>query len=441
MCPCVTGRRTLGRPRGFAYRAGTRPSRCGKSVSLLAQVGPGRVAVSVPRSPPMRRLLFSLCTALLLSTAGAQGTAVAIGGALRDDNHAVWNRLVELAGGRGARFAVLATASGEPEASAAAIVANLQRHGALAEAIPVAPMLPGIDIEAAVRNPLWVAKVRASRAVFFSGGAQARLVDTLRPGGRTTPLFDAVRAVFDTGGVIAGTSSGAAVLSRTMFLDAPDVLAALQGRLRDGAEVGVGFGFVPDSLVIDQHFLQRGRIGRLLPLLASRRLPLGIGVEEDSAAIVLGSAVEVIGARGALVLDLADADSDRRAAAFNIRGVRLSYLARGDRYDLQTRRVTSAKPERLRMAGSAPGEVFHLDMLARGVIYEAMAGLLDGAQREVRGLSFNPVQPGPAFEWRLYKADDTLGWAAEGGADCTLANLRLDVRPVRMAQPLYTPLP
>ncbi len=398
----------------------------------------------------MRRLLLFFCLALLAGAALAQGTAVAIGGALRDDNDAVWSRLVALAGGAGARFAVLATASGEPEASAAAIVANLQRHGALAEAIAVAPMLPGIDLAAAVRDPLWVQKVRASAAVFFSGGAQARLVDTLAPGGRSTPLLDAVRAVFDGGGLVAGTSSGAAVLSSTMFLDAPDLDAAMNGLLRDGVEVGQGFGFLPADVVIDQHFLKRGRIGRLLPLLARRGLPtslLGIGVEEDSAAIVRGNSVEIIGARGAVLVDLRSASSDSRIAGFNVTNARLSYLARGDRYDLGARRMHSAKPRaapRPAAQGAAGAPRVWPEMLADNVLYDAMAAASTGSAAPSVGLSGNAGhalqggQPSQVFEWRFTRDAQTRAWpssaAGESGVDTSIDKLRLDLRPRPAAQ-------
>ena len=159
--------------------------------------------------------VFWACAALSGATpARAAGSVVVVGGALRDDNQAVWQRVVDLAGGPGAHIAVLATASGEPLAAAAGIVANLQRRGAVAQAIPVAPSIPGIDLAAAVRDPRWITQLRTARGVFFSGGAQARLVDTLQPGGRSTPLLDAIRAVHERGGVIAGTSAGAAVQLR-----------------------------------------------------------------------------------------------------------------------------------------------------------------------------------------------------------------------------------
>ena len=399
----------------------------------------------------MQAARATLITAAMASAGAvaAQGISVSIGGALRDDNHVVWSRLVALAGGPGARFVVLATASEDPDRSAAAIVAQLQRHGAVAEHVRVAPRIEGIDLQAAVRDPQWIAKVRAARGVFFSGGAQARIVDTLLPAGQPTPLFTALRELFDQGGVVAGTSAGAAVMTQVMFREAMDVLAVMKGTA--GVVHGAGLGFVKSGVMIDQHFLKRGRIGRLLPLLVAQGIPLGLGVEEDSAAIVRGDEVEVIGAKGALLIDLSQASSDVRLGAFNVRGARLSYLDHGDRVNLATRLLTpsAAKLAGRRLDATTPGgdfnrQAFYPDMLGDNTIVAAMVRLLDSSAGEVRGLSYDAApQPGDAqpdlgFEWRLYKGPDTVGWA--GSADTTLQNVILDVLPVRMARPLYTPL-
>ncbi|PTT76620.1 cyanophycinase, partial [Pelomonas sp. HMWF004] len=140
-----------------------------------------------------------------------------IGGALKASSDAVWQQLVDEAGGAGATFAVFATAAAEPERSAAHIVAALARCGASAEHIPVAPHLAGVDLQATLNDAALIARVAACRAVFFSGGAQEFIVDTLQPGGRATAMLQAIRAVFDAGGVVAGTSAGAAVMSQLMF--------------------------------------------------------------------------------------------------------------------------------------------------------------------------------------------------------------------------------
>jgi len=384
------------------------------------------------------------------------GTAVPIGGALAYDNDAVWSRLVEAAGGTGSRWVVLATASGDPEASAARIVAALRRHGAVAEHVAVAPKLPGIDLEAAVRDPRWLERVRAARGVYFAGGAQERIVDTLLPNGRPTPLLEAIREVQRGGGVIAGTSAGAAVMSEVMFRDATDVLAVLKGRLRPGVEIDRGLGFVGPSLFVDQHFLKRGRIGRLLALMAAQGYALGLGVDEDTATLVQGDEVEVIGRRGALVADLSRATIDHPGGALRIRGARLAYLEPGDRMNLRTRAVvpSAAKQAGRRLEPGRPdfapyydAAPFYGDVLAEGALVGAMTRIVDGRDPVVTGLAWDgratPAAP-PAdlgFEFRFARDADTVGWytGALGGEAYTIANVLLDVVPVRIARPTWRP--
>ncbi len=402
---------------------------------------------------PMARWL-ALAALLFSHAAGvfAQGSVLAIGGALKDSNDAVWQRFVQLAGGAGARIAVLATASGEPDATAANIIRALARHGAVGEHIRVAPALADGDALAQARQPEWAAKVRAARGVFFSGGAQSRLMDTLQPGGQATPLLQAVRAVWAAGGVVAGTSSGAAVLSAVAFRDAPDPLAVMQGRLREGHEIDRGFGLLPAGLLVDQHFVRRGRIGRLLPLMQARGLPLGIGVEEDSAVLVRGNDVEVIGARGAVFADLSQAAPAASNAAFRLSNARLHWLESGDHFALDTRQV---QPAPAKLAGllldpaakgfraAHSGPAFVADILAEGALPQAMARLVDSDQAALTALSFNaqPSADDPAprlgFEWRFSKAEGTRGWVIPGSDSATWVGLRLDIVPVRMAQPLY----
>lgn len=386
----------------------------------------------------------------------AAGYAVPIGGALKYDNDAVWGRLVELAGGPGARFVVLATAAGNPERSARQIVDALTRRGAVAEALPVSARLVGVDVSRAVQDPALIAKVRAANGVFFSGGAQERIVDALAPGGVESPLLSEIRQLQQRGGVVAGTSAGAAIMSTVMFRDAQDVMAILKGQLREGKEVDRGLGFAGPALFVDQHFLKRGRVGRMLPLMLAKGYKLGIGVEENSAAIIHGDQIEVIGGKGALLVDLHDATHDPAVGAFNLLGARVSYLDRGDRYDMATRTVlpSAAKladhkvdPNAADFKPFFANDPYYLDMLGDTTIVNAMGNLIDNPRREVMGLAYtmrppqDDKQPSLGFEFRLYKKADSVGWftGAFGGEDYTVANLYLDVRPVRVRQPLYTP--
>ena len=384
------------------------------------------------------------CLVLCISAALAQGTAVSIGGALRDHNDEIWGRVVQLAGGAGARFAVFGIASENPDGSAAANIAMLQKHGAVATHVRVAPQIPGIDLAAAVRDPQWIAAVRGARGIFFGGGDQSRIVDTLAPGGVPSPLLLAIREVLAAGGVVAGSSAGAAVMSELMFTGG-EPLAVMQGRA--GVVHREGLAFIKRGVLIDQHFLKRGRIARMLALMQGQGITLGLGVEEDSAIVVRGDEVEVIGRKGALLVDMNEATSDATLGAFNVRGARLSYLERGDRVNLATREITPAPAKRsgrLVKAGAPgfrpyfEGDVFFADMLGDFTVVNAMTRLVDSALPEVRGLSFNAKnQDELAFEWRLTRGADTSAWLI--GDDYSVVAVRLDVQPVRLARPLYTP--
>lgn len=383
-----------------------------------------------------------------------RGYAVPIGGALKADNEEVWQRIVQLAGGKGARFVVFGTASEDPEASAKQVVDLLQRRGAIAEALPVAPKFLWVDLTKVVRDPALIAKVKAAKGIFFTGGTQERIVDVLQPGGQSTPMLEAIWDVYRKGGVVAGTSAGAAIMSTVMFRDAPSVVNILKGRFVDGKQVDRGLGFVGPHLFVDQHFLKRGRFGRMIPLMMAKGYKIGLGVDENTAAIIRGDEIEVIGDRGALVVDLSEAKTDATLGAFNVQGARLSYLEHGDRYHLRARSTTPSAPKlrgELHDAESPnfkpyyTDDVFHLDMLGDSTISGAMSRLIDSMRKEVKGLAFDvlPRQNDPlaelGFLFRLYKGSDSLGWSTEefGGEQFTVTNLYLDISPVRLPMPLY----
>lgn len=389
------------------------------------------------------------------AAAPVQGVAVAIGGALRDDNETIWRRLLDLSGGPGAKWVVLGTASESPQSSADNAARQLRRRGAVADTLPVSPLLKDRPVAEAVRDRALIDKVRAARGVFFTGGSQDRIVASLLPGGQPSPLLQAIWDVYRAGGVVAGTSAGAAIMSATMFVDAPDIVGVMKGRLREGQEYGRGLGFVGPDLFVDQHFLKRGRIGRMLPLMQRSGYALGLGVEEDSAAAVRDGVVEMLGGQ-AVFVDLAEARSDAALGVFNLRGARLSLLDAGDRLALATRTLTPVahKARGQVYDPAAPGYKpyntvagFDVDWLANGVLSTRMGQLIDASYPELRGLSFDPRAQGTdplaalGFEWRLYKAPGSIGWTSpEGGdEDYTVHRLGLDVQPVRMAQPLYGP--
>jgi cyanophycinase len=410
--------------------------------------------------PAMLKKLM-LCVIVLASAvhvpsrAHSQGTTVAIGGALRDGNAEVWQRLVALvqkpADDTASCYSIVTIASSEPDESAARVATNLARHGGRGVHLRVGPRIAGSD----VADPRWVQQLRQCRGIYMTGGAQARVLDLLQPQGQPTPLLTAMRDIWRQGGVVAGSSAGAAVMSEIVFRDAPDPLAVMKGRLREGQEWSRGFGFVPPAVIVDQHAVRRGRIGRLLPLMRQANVPLGVAVEENSAAIFQGDEVLALGGRGLLIADLATAEP-AAPGDFNLQGATLHWLESGDRFQLVTRQLTPSprktagtllQPLSAPHRGYLPGTWFYADMLGDGVIVTAMTRLVDGDQREQRGLAFTHApaadDPAPdlAFEWRLWLDTRTRGWLMLDPESYTLTGVRLDVVPVRLQRPLYQPLP
>lgn len=393
----------------------------------------------------------------------AQGTVVAVGSAARDDNDVVWKSIIDLAGGPGARIAVFTAPAADPDRAAREIMASLERRGARAEHIRVGPGIAGQDLAAAVQDPAWIAKVDQAQGVYFSGGNQARLIDTLRPGGQDSPLLQAVQALFKRGGVVAGESAGAAVMSQEIYRDPPqDQLAPLKIDLRQGVDIDQGFGFVRHDVVVDQHLIRRGRIGRLLRLMQLKHKPLGLGVEEHTAVVVRGDEVEVVGHRGVLVVDQSAARRDPAlGAVFNLRGVRLWLLDHGDRFNLATRKLTpsAARAAAARIELGSPayagrpgveawGVAAYPDMLGESMFLNALVRLVDQGpgerERDIVGLSFSvrpaadEAQPDLGFEWRLRTRAASLAWR-ERPDRYTIADVELDIVPVQMQRPLYTP--
>jgi cyanophycinase len=229
-----------------------------------------------------------------------------------------------------------------------------------------------------------------------------------------------------------------------------------------GSDIGPGLGFVRADTFVDQHFLKRGRIGRMLAVMAQQNIRNGVGVEEDSAAVFVGATVESIGAKGVLVADLSTATT-RSVKPVALKGVTLSWLAPGDRIDLATGRVEVSRQKRAgkRLDGAAPdfkpyynAVRFYPDFLSEGTLLDAMSELVDSRATETRGIAFEvntatsagataQAASDTGFEFRLYKTRDTIAYlaATRGDDDYSIERLGLDVVPVAMAKPLYRPMP
>src|SRR5215212_1901772 len=171
--------------------------------------------------------------------------------------------------------------------------------------------------------------------VFFTGGDQIKITSQIGD----TPIFQRIREIYDDGGVIAGTSAGAAVMSETMLVVGGDEQShVIGGSLR----MAPGLGLI-DGVIIDQHFMERGRFGRLIGAVAQNPKNLGLGIDEQTAIVVeRGNGFYVLGSGGVYVVDgtgvmysnVAEEDPNKTISIYN---VRMHMLSQGDRFDLLNR--------------------------------------------------------------------------------------------------------
>jgi cyanophycinase len=170
--------------------------------------------------------------------------------------------------------------------------------------------------------------------VFFSGGDQLRITSQIGH----TAIEEKVRRIWQRGGVIAGTSAGASVMSDTMLVRGSSAETHRIGDLH----MAPGLALLR-NVIIDQHFAERGRFGRLLGAVAHNPGVLGIGIDENTAAVVEGDRFRVIGAGAVYIVDgehvshsnLAEARPER---VLSMHDVKVHVLGTGDVYDLATRR-------------------------------------------------------------------------------------------------------
>jgi cyanophycinase len=373
-----------------------------------------------------------------------KGSLVIIGGNLRPSNGPVWERIIQLAGGKGARIAVFASASGTPERSGKSLVERLNSYGAKAFFVPVAVKLSGSNYQAAADDRGLAEAVRNANGAFFAGGDQSRITRALRhEDGSNTRVLDALWDMYRRGGVIAGSSAGAAIMSSTMFGRPRTVLATLKLGVEEGEEITDGLGFVGDDVFIDQHLLVRGRFARMLPAMLKKGYKLGLGIDEDTAMVVLPNRdVEVIGYKGALVLDLSNAIVHE--GAFNVTNVRVSYLDNGDHFNIVTRECTPSDDKAdNKLDPSRPyyrEPLFTADILGNSTVVDLMSKLIDSDQPDAIGITLgspNGVQPDLGFEFRFTRTDDSAGYQSSSMESYSIYNVRLDIRPILIRRPLY----
>ncbi len=263
-----------------------------------------------------------------------RGFIIPVGGAeAKVNNPAILRRFARLAGGREARIGIIPTASLAEDTGRRYEEIFTELKVESAEAFPFEER---VDCE----NAELLEKLAACTGIFLTGGNQLRLATHL--GG--TSVAKKLRVLNAAGVPIAGTSAGAAFLCEHMIAGGDEGASPRAGNVT----LSPGLGLT-NRVVIDQHFRQRDRLGRLLTALAYNPFAVGLGLDEDTAAFIgPDSSIEVVGSGAITVIDPSGLEfSSMDLAARNdpvcLIGVKLHILIEGATYNLHTREASAGQ--------------------------------------------------------------------------------------------------
>ncbi len=265
-----------------------------------------------------------------------RGWIVPIGGAEEKlDNPEILDRFVEICGGRSARITIIPTAS-ELEDTGRNYEKLFRKLGI--KHASVLQMLTRDDCH----SQKFLDYIEASQGVFMTGGNQLRLSTTL--GG--TPVAKMIRRRNAAGMHVAGTSAGAAFMPEHMIAGGDEGSTPSP----DMVTMAPGLGLT-NNFIIDQHFRQRDRLGRLLTALAYNPFAVGIGLDEDTAAFIKpGDCLEVVGSGGITIIDpskLSHSSMDRakQGEPVSLIDVKLHILIAGGRFEIASREAIAEPQE------------------------------------------------------------------------------------------------
>jgi cyanophycinase len=261
-----------------------------------------------------------------------RGWIVPIGGAeAKEGQRPILERVLHLAGGRDARIGVIPTASQLSDTG--------PRYQALFRELGAAEVIVmDFDTRRDCGEAGRLNELRECTGVFLTGGNQLRL-STLLGGTSVSRLLRTMNAA---GAVIAGTSAGAAFLSEHMIAFGSEGASPMAG----GVTLAPGLGLT-NRIVVDQHFRQRDRLGRLLSALAYNPFAIGIGLDEDTAAFIgPDETIEVEGSGAVTVIDVggltfSSMDRVNEHEAVSLLGITMHILTRGATFNLHTRAASA----------------------------------------------------------------------------------------------------
>ncbi len=263
-----------------------------------------------------------------------RGFIVPIGGAEDKEGAAnILRRFIDVSGGTSARIAIVPTASKLDDTGRRYEKLFRQLGADEAKSLPILTRADAAKQE-------WLDYIEKANGIFITGGNQLRLTTII--GG--TPLAKAIRRANVRGVAVGGTSAGAAILSEHMIAYGDEGHTPHAGRVT----LVPGFGLT-NRIMIDQHFRQRDRLGRLLSALAYNPFAVGVGLDEDTAAFIDHTKkITVVGAGAITIVDASELSHSSIAETKEgkpvcMTNVRLHVLVDGGTFDLETRRAAPAE--------------------------------------------------------------------------------------------------
>ncbi|MCS7097016.1 MAG: cyanophycinase [Candidatus Methanomethylicia archaeon] len=277
------------------------------------------------------------------------------GGAILEVDEII-KSIVELSGGHNCKLGIIPLASGSPYES-------WENHKNCFKRFNANPILIDITSENYRINSFSneiVNLISNLDGIFFTGGVQERIIEGLIVNGKETPVLTAIKKLYLSGKLIAGSSAGAAIMSNPMIYEGMDM----------NVKIGVGLGLLMDGkLIVDQHFIQRGRFPRLFEAMLKTGVKLGIGIDEKTALKIENNIGEVIGKSIVVILEMK-----------NKNNFKLSCISQGDIIKLNNLEVHVDEKKKIleKTSGDSKRKDYFFDILTPHGFHNALIKLYEG---------------------------------------------------------------
>lgn len=273
----------------------------------------------------MKKIILIFLVSLIF--AQPKGNLFIVGGGKITDE--LYRKFIELAGGVNSKIIIIPIASEEPEEAGKSRLNSFQKCGAANINVAI------FDKKTADSDSI-LRLFDDAKGIFFGGGDQNKITSALLG----TKLLNKIKDIYYKGGVIGGTSAGAAIMSKIMLtgneLINKDTINDFITIQKNNIETKEGLGFV-DHFIVDQHFVKRKRQNRLISVLLDNLKYPCVGIDESTALIYQNGKCEIIGESNVLVFRLQNPKSVKtnKNGMYSAKGITLDIYTQGDIFELR----------------------------------------------------------------------------------------------------------